>query len=253
MSNPYSNQQWGPMLYGQQNTQIDPNFIPDGYRGQPQQQGQPQRKQQQQPASYPTPYHYPQQAPSAAIPDSTSSLQGALQSNQATSHSRSSSYNSSLSPPNSATFGAHNGGGYGLGNTPVNQTSSYPSSSPGFNFGPTNLPAPLSMTGPDSSIGSGAFLTTSPRQDSYGILNAPRPNQSGLYQPNATPSTLGPSPHSAKRPRSNDDPGAEDLDAKADPSADKDANKNKPYALFFYVCNAKPYSVVSQGACLCQV
>lgn len=225
MANPYSNQQWD--LYGQQNMQVDPNYTAE-YGG------HPQRKQHQAPAFQSAPYPYPQQqAPSTStLPTSSSSLQNALQTNQAASHSRSSSYNTNLSPPSSAAFAGTNGG-YGFGNSPVNQAATYSNSSPSFNFGPTNPPAPLSMSVPDSTFGSGAFYGASPspqRPDSYGALNAPRSNQQpGLYRPSATPVQQAAVPGtSSKRARTNDDENAEDLEAKADPSADKDPNKNKP-------------------------
>lgn len=219
MSNPYSTgQPWEQpnLLYSQQ---LDQSYGVDSYP----EHGQPQDQQRKQQPHYQGSYHYQhQQGPS------TSSLQGALQVNQASSHSRSSSYNNGLSPPMSTSGPSYtNAGGAGYGNSPPVSNPSYrgnPTTT--FTFGTTNLPPPtLSMAGPnEASAGSGAYMTDSPTLQESFAPGAVPPRPDRYYQSQANPPAPK-SQSSAKRQRaSNDEAKADESDSKTD-AADKDKAK----------------------------
>lgn len=208
------------MLYGPQTLHLDQSYNMDPYPEQ--QRRQPQLAQQQQQPPYQGSFHYQQQqAPSTAGVSHSSSLQGALQSNQASSHSRSSSYNG-ISPPlnqTSNSYGNHSNYN-GIPNAaPVSQAPNppYRNNTQAFSFGATNIPgSSLSMTGSDNILPGGAFMSSPPStmQESFSHSSGQRPDQATRHYQSTQTSTGG-QPAKRPRPGTQDDIVPEDSDSKA--------------------------------------
>lgn len=148
-------------MYSQQDPEYAYGQYPERRQHQQLNQVQPQRQHQQIPAYQGHYSQYPQQPlPQNLVPlNGSSSLQGALQSNQPLAHSRSSSYSNIPTHDQSAPSSAYIGRDYGPANghtQPINQ-SAYRTNSQPFTFG--TVPQ---MPTVESSVTAGALLTTSP-------------------------------------------------------------------------------------------
>ncbi|TFK27196.1 hypothetical protein FA15DRAFT_666700 [Coprinopsis marcescibilis] len=234
MANPFtSNQHWdqSQMYYSQQNMQLDPELNYGQYPEPDQQNRQPRHQMpqpQQQLPQYPNHYQQYTQTPPGSNP--TSTLQGALHTNQALStHSRSSSYNSN-SLPTPASASSFSSTIYGSSNGQLANQGAYHSNA--FTFGTANVPLPL--TGIDNSVQNSGMLTTSPdaMQDVFQPILGSQDLQNRFLPPNKAPSNL-PGPSSAKRQRAEIQPEEfyyedQEQEQENEQNDSKDSSKAKP-------------------------